>query len=112
MSLLFLEEMRAVDLRIRLVSHLSFTSIHPSICQACSASIRCHCLWRLATNGQGSSDVMVSKGMGRALEGAERGFLVSGVQPKPKEWREVGLVPQVGGISLGGSMWKMAAEGG
>ena len=56
--------------------------------------------------------MMVSKGMGRALEGAERGFLVSGVQPKPKEWREVGLVPQVGGISLGGSMWKMAAEGG
>lgn len=30
-SLLFLEEMHAVDLRIRLVSHLSFTSIHPSI---------------------------------------------------------------------------------
>ena len=31
MSLLFLEEMRAVDLRIRLASHLSFTSMCPSI---------------------------------------------------------------------------------
>ena len=44
---------------------------------------------------------MVSKGMGRGLEGAERGFLVSGVQPKPKEWREVGPVPQVGDLLVG-----------
>lgn len=53
---------------------------------------------------------MVSKGMGRGLEEAQRGFQWSSA--KAQRLGRSGTSAPSGGISLGGSMGKMAGEGG